>query len=1156
MSVLTLPFGDQSDRDVIRHALDDSVMVEAAAGTGKTYELVQRAVNLLGSGRAQIDRMVIVTFTRKAAGELQLRLRAALDDARQVESDAARRAHFDDALARLEEAHIGTIHGFCAQVLRERPVEAQIDPDFSELVEGQEVALHAEAFRGWLQDKLTDLPVDLDRALRRDPEFGQFNETPIERLAFASRCLLQWRDHPAPWRRPPLELEATLTALTRQIRDVADMARAAEAADDPLAKALQPVIDFDDWWRRSHEAPGAAVALPALEGQIITVAKALNRYRATKATYGPFAPGLRRKEVEDARDALRRELRSFRDAAEADLAAGLKDQLSEVTERYDAAKARTGQLDYLDLLLKVRDLLVRDKGGRTFLQNRFRHILVDEFQDTDALQVEILLLLSADNPDETDWRQVRPGAGKLFLVGDPKQSIYRFRRADVVLYQEVRRLLVDRGVRLVHLSRSFRANRALQEAVNLAFEPEMQEDGRSGQTAYVPLTGGGTPPDDQPALIALPIPRLHSPSKTHGANRPSKKAAEGAQPNAVAAWIDWLCRQSGWTVRDLDGGDRRPVRLSDVCVLFSRLKAQDSDLSQGYADALDARRIPHVLVGTWSFKDRPEIDAVLAVLTAIEWPQDDLSVFAALRGPLMALPDGLLLRYRSLVGRLHPFAPAPDTVPDDLRPVTEALALIRTWCEERNERPISDTVHRILEATRAYVGLALRPAGRRALANVHRVVDLARTFEAQGGLSFRGFVETLEVEAAQARGHEGPIDEPGTDGVRLMTVYTAKGLEFPVVILADVTASATRPPNQHIDATQGLAALRLLGCSPQELRDNAALERMRDHAEGVRLAYVAATRARDLLVVNTVGLSMSTFFPSDRDARSWVHPLEKVLYPSPILAPSTPAPGIPRVGEATVLSVPDGQRSASPGLHFPHPAGPPVVWWDPAALALEAPLPFGLRQEQYLAEDPQGRSDAEGHQAYADWRRSVAESIDAGNIMSVVPLAASEAHTDPPDFEGFVDEVVLPIREGRPGGIRFGSLVHHVLQDVPLDADGGAVAATAHMHGRILGAPAEEVEAATEAVTAALAHDLMARARAAPRCHREWPILFSTEDGEILDGNLDLAFFEDGQWVIIDYKTDQDPVARLEQYRRQMAWYVQALQQTTGAPAYGILLRV
>ncbi|MEL7370750.1 MAG: UvrD-helicase domain-containing protein, partial [Myxococcota bacterium] len=600
MSTLALPFGDDADRERIRHDLDANLLVEAAAGTGKTYELVQRTVALIAEGRTTVDRLVIVTFTRKAAGELQLRLRAGLDAKRTDSEDAEVQKRLGDALAKLEEAQIGTIHGFCAHLLRTRPVEARIDPDFVELSEGQQARLHAEIFRKWVQQAIrkshtaegsSTLASDLERALRRDAEFGQFDDTPIERLTQASRALLEWRDHPAPWRRDTLDLAAELDQLCAQTRDLADMLRAAEDPEDPLVQALQPVLDFDDWRQRSSLAPNTAIDIVALEEQTIALSKALSRQKSMKATYGPFAPALKRRDVEAARDGLKRNLGRFRRDAEADLAAGLQAMFQQVGEHYRQTKAQAGHVDYLDLLLLVRDMLVRDRTVRNFLQTQYSHLLIDEFQDTDALQAEILLLLAAENPEETDWRNARPAPGKLFLVGDPKQSIYRFRRADIVLYQQIRRQLRAQGVDVVYLSRSFRATRAIQDAINIAFEPEMSDDTRTGQAGYVPITGGMAAPEDQPSLVALPIPYVHNHQ-----GRTSRRVAESNQPPLVAAWIDWLLK-SDWTVRGHDG-QRRPIESRDICILFSRFKSFDTDLSQGYADALDARRVPHVLVGT------------------------------------------------------------------------------------------------------------------------------------------------------------------------------------------------------------------------------------------------------------------------------------------------------------------------------------------------------------------------------------------------------------------------------------------------------------------------------------------------------------------------------------------------------------------------------
>src|SRR5262249_51362309 len=190
----------------------------------------------------------------------------------------------------------------------------------------------------------------------------------------------------------------------------------------------------------------------------------------------------------------------------------------------------------------------------------------------------------------------------------------------------------------------------------------------------------------------------------------------------------------------------------------------------------------------------------------------------------------------------------------------------------RNWRSSVETVNELLEKTRAHAGFALRPSGNQVLANVYRVCDLARTYEMSGGPSFRGFVEHLNAQAESEDNVEAPVLEEGAEGVRVMTVHAAKGLEFPVVILADMTANiAQRAPDKHVDGNRRLCATRILNCSPWDLIDHESEEHARDEAEGGRVAYVAATRARDLLVVATVG---------DEQREGWLKPLNKALYPS------------------------------------------------------------------------------------------------------------------------------------------------------------------------------------------------------------------------------------------------------------------------------------
>ena len=216
---MTLVLDDTPARERIRDQLDASFIVEAAAGTGKTTILIERLVNLLASGTAGrrgrdsgIDRIVAVTFTRKAAGELKLRLRQALERARQQEDDAERRANLEHAIEHLEEALIGTIHSFCADILRQRPVEAQIDPSFREIDEEETDDLFERAFRGWIEWRLEAMPEALRRALSRLAVQRSFDgSTPLERLRGAARSLLEWRDYPHAWSRRPFARAAQTT---------------------------------------------------------------------------------------------------------------------------------------------------------------------------------------------------------------------------------------------------------------------------------------------------------------------------------------------------------------------------------------------------------------------------------------------------------------------------------------------------------------------------------------------------------------------------------------------------------------------------------------------------------------------------------------------------------------------------------------------------------------------------------------------------------------------------------------------------------------------------------------------------------------------------------------------------------------------------------
>ncbi|MDA8018355.1 MAG: UvrD-helicase domain-containing protein [Thermoanaerobaculia bacterium] len=1147
---------DDDARQRLRTSLDESLLVEAAAGTGKTTVLVERLVAVLETGRTTVDRIVAVTFTRKAAGELELRLRQELDRARSRAGNETVRTRLANAIARLEEAHIGTIHSFCAEILHERPVEAEIDPAFVELDDEEAGRLYDRAFRQWLERKLEEMPEGLRRALARLAEQRSFDgSTPLDRLRRAGRSLVDWRDFDAPWRREPFDREDVLGRLVDTVESFQAL-RIRGASKDPLFQATAQVGHVVMWIRRSEDASGTR-DFDELEALLVDLLRDLRRKASwNQGRTQQYAPDLPRNEVREARDRLLGELEDFDRQAGAELASLLRDELRGVLDLYEDLKHRAGRLDFLDLLVRCRDLLRQRADVRRDLQGRFSHIFVDEFQDTDPLQTEILLLLSAAEPQDAsndeDWTSLRPEPGKLLLVGDPKQSIYRFRRADVLLYQELKQNLTREGedgpaVGLVHLSRSFRATEPVQQAINAAFEPAMQEDLRAGQPAYVPLLGGQDASPSQPSVVALPVP------EPFGWRGVTKKAVEESLPDAVAAWIDWLIHHSGWTVRDPEATERRiPIAPRHVCLLFRRFLSWGRDATEPYQRALEARGLPHLLVGGRSFHQREEVETIRAALTAIEWPDDALSVYAALRGELFGLVDSTLLRWRRDIGRFDPLAPRPssdDLDDDELRGVADALGFLRQAHLERNRIPVAETVHRLLEHTRAHAGLALRPAGHQVLANVQRILDLARSFEMRGGLSFRGFVERLDDEAQRPGSGEAPVIEEGAEGIRMMTVHAAKGLEFPIALPVDLTTNPTgRNADRYLDARDKLCAQRLLGAAPWELLTHGDLELERDRAESVRLAYVAATRARDLLVVPALGTRPW--------ADGWLSPLDPALRPADPHQPEA-APGTPNFGPTTVLTPPQdlSEELVRPGLHRPQRGSHRVVWWDPSCLHLKVEGHVGVRRWRLLAPDEEAESD--GLERWLDWQQRRDRAVADGSRPSQETIAVTETQQWPPGDPPEIELAVIPRDGDRPQGRRFGTLVHTLFKDSELSAAPAEIASLARFHGRQLEATSEEVQAAIEAVRAALGHPLLLRAQIAEEVQREVPFLLRVANGLFIEGVLDLAFRDDTGWIVIDFKTDVEIEAKAEHYRRQLAWYIHAVQELRGdRDVRGVLLGV
>ena len=1165
MSVLA----DGKARSRILTEFGTTFFVEAAAGTGKTTSLVGRIVGLIRSGGGTLARTVAVTFTEPAAGEMKLRLRLEIE---KVRSGAAleESARLDRALEELELARIGTIHAFCGDLLRERPIEAGIDPAFTMLDEEELKALADQAFDRWLERILADPPEGPHRILCRRSSI----DPPREQLRTAMHGLRQHRDFPHPWRRDPFDRETAIDTLMQTLMEVAALGRECSRADDWLKRNLDEISQFVQEGTRLEAVRGRDY--DGLEAELHELAKNRRKFKGWKYKGSPYTTfgDVSRDQVLAHRDSARADLDAFVLASGADLAPLVHEALQGAIANYEILKSKAGCLDFLDLLIKARDLLRDNEEVRHDLQGRFSHFFIDEFQDTDPLQAEILLLLASDDPIATDWRAVKPIPGKLFLVGDPKQSIYRFRRADVTLYEDVKKRLLAAGAEVLHLSTSFRAPPSIQRFVNDAFGPAIAADREA--TGYVALEQSRAEIEGQPTVIALPVPKPYG-----DFGNVTNRAIEGSLPGAVGAYVAWLVNESGWTVEEKGPENGRrlvPIQPRHIAILFRRFRYYQTDITRPYLRALEARRIPHVLTGGRSFHDREEVMALRNAAFSIEWPDDELKVFATLHGPFFALSDEALLAFRHQINadgtlttrHLNPLRTVDRATLDPMiAEVADALGVLRRLHLGRNSRPIAETITMFLHAARAHAGIALWQNGEQALANCQRLVDKARHFERRAS-SFRAFVESLEEEAENGEVNDAPIVEEGTEGVRVMTVFKAKGLEFPVVILADPTYALARSrPSRHIDAARSQWLEPLCGAAPIELREAGDLELERDRAEAIRVAYVAATRARDLIIVPGCG---------DAPIEGWLEPLNPVLYPADeARRRSQPAPGSPAFGEESVLERGTKGKapaigSVRPGQHVPR--GAPVVWWDPAVLRLEVEELAPLRHQRILEADAGGAVATESVQNYAAWKEeretlltnASKPSLLIQTVTSLVRSVTGRAHASVGNgsSESFGVEVER-MRRGsgeRLGGRRFGALVHALLASIDLKADTTAIEAVAAVHGKMVGATADEILAAIVTIGRVLDHPILRRAARIEkeRVRRESPVMLLLKEGGLVEGVIDLAFREDSSefdgWTVVDFKTDREFEETSDQYIAQVRVYSEAVAAATKTPARGVLLIV
>jgi ATP-dependent helicase/nuclease subunit A len=1043
---------DQEVRAQIRVELDATMFVEAGAGTGKTSAMVDRIVALVLAGR-KIDEIVAITFTEKAAAELRDRVRAGLEQARAKNGE--RRELIEAALESLDRAQISTIHAFGLALLRAYAAEAGIDPGFTMQDEVMAERRLQQQWRAYL-DRLAADPAAVaavDRVLGLGMTTGD--------LEVLARELSRRPGLAAQLAASPLEAVPGAWPDLRELRrDLLALPLSSVAPGDLLLPQIDDMLAIVASIEHAAEDEREA-ALATAAGRL---SKSANKGRQENWG-GKIGIAEARGALERASSALSATLAALREHA---LSKILPFIVRFVLDDGDA-RARDGTLVFDDLILRTRDLLRDDAQAARSLRRRFRTLLIDEFQDTDPLQVDIARSFATDPASG----ELEPG--RLFVVGDPKQSIYRFRRADMAIYSGTRELAEAASALFPELMLNRRSRRVIIDWVNSVFEP---------------MIGAGDRPEVQPPYRAIHPAREEALAGPGVAWIGGEIDAPARDVRAMEAReIAAHCRavvEAGWGVAER-GGLTRAARFGDIAVLMPT-----RGLLAPLERALTETAIPYRVEGGSLIYRTQEVRDLINCVTAIDDPADEVAVVAVLRSVAFACSDVDLARHRAEGGRF-------DYLHRDLAtwqgPVGDGLRVLARYHAERHDHSIAALVERFA-AERGFAEIgALDQSDRNAFRRVRFMVEQARTFEAGGPESLRAFVGWLERSAGGAGlEHEGAGLDDDEDAVRILTIHGAKGLEFPVVFLAGLGSGRTsRPPVFGVDVAGEQVAV-CIGAKSRKNRfhlgDVEAIERLeKDHdtAELKRLLYVAATRARDHLVVS--------LYHGSKSAKN--HPPAKLL-------------------------MDHGAREAASELPAPAQRGD------------VRQTPFGGLAVEAL--------DDVAAAAFEDGRLRLLSTAARPRHTSATALGPKGEAKDQPSDE------TEPWARGR-GGTRLGRAVHATLQSIALDGDGASVEAVARAQAVAQAIPERAAEV-TRLVRRALESDAVRRAREARRALREVPFGVRLRDGTVLEGFADMVIETPDGIEIVDWKTDHvaaDAVPeRLREYELQAGLYVMGLEVATG----------
>lgn len=1042
---------DDEARRRIREMLRQNFVVEAGAGTGKTRAMVERFTALVLEGHP-VENIVAITFTERAAAELRDRVRDALERSLACSDEDDRLLR--QALESLDRAQISTIHSFCQSVLHAFAPQAGIDPTFTVMDEVAADRRFEERWRAYLEDLNAD--PQAVRAIDRVLSLG-LTTADLQRLV---RELLRSPDVVSRLRRNPIR------APVPQWPNIGDLLARLDGVgmdavlpDDRLRLHLQTLRDLLADLHQSSSQNREEILAAAVD-----TLKGGSGGGSSRNWGGKDA-------IEKAREVGREisdQLRSILDACRAHALADLLQIVLRFLGQDEAERGRTGLLTFDDLIVRVRDLLITDAEAVAYLRRRYHAMLIDEFQDTDPIQVDIALAFA------TDPATGRLEPGRLFAVGDPKQSIYRFRRADMAVY--------SRTVESLRSDGGFRE----ELAVNRRSRPELLH--WVNQT-FTTVIGDDDDPQVQPPYRAISAQRNVSLAGPGVAwfGGPLEAKARGVRLVEAKEVAD-RCRavlQEGWQVEDRNDGTVRPAAYRDIAILIPT-RTILAPLERALAEA----GVPYRIEGGSLVYRTQEVRDLLNCLTAIDDPADEVAIVGALRGVAFACSDVELASHNARGGSFNYTRPLRQGEPR----VLDALRTLHRYHQLRHQKSIAALVEEFASERRlAEVGIA--DAGDRdAFRRVRFVIEQARAFEAEEPQPLRAFVAWMtRRDSGEARDTEGSSLDEDEDAVRVMTIHAAKGLEFPIVVLAGLGArQRNTPPGCLLDRNSERIAVKVGSISRNAVfklgpYDHLVeVEERHARAEEARLLYVAATRARDHLLVS-------------------IHHQHK--------AKDCPAR---RLIEAGIRET---------ALEHQLPASLQPVSAAPFA-GVVVDLPRELTVDQFWAE-----------------REQLARSARRERYTSATALkvAAQEGAEDenPDETE--------PWARGR-GGTHLGRAVHAAIQSLPLDPPLALIEAFSRAQAVAEAIPHRESEVAG-LVRRALASQAAQRAREATRAMREVPFAFRA-DGVTVEGFIDLLLETPDGIEIVDWKTDaiaaEEVPKRLQQYELQAGLYVLGVEAATG----------